>query len=83
MVEYLVGTDAVFCQLVLVQIDTDLLVLQSVGAEVGDGIDAAQAVLQPVDVGVQFPIGFLLAFHRDEQGRGIGNVVHCLQGENA
>ena len=53
-------------QFVLVQADAYLFVFQSVGSEVRDGINAAQSVFQLVYVCIQFPIGFLLAFHRDE-----------------
>ena len=83
IVQNLVRTDTVSCQLVLVKADAYLLVLQSVGAEVGDSIYTSQTVLQPVDIGIQFAIGLLLAFNRDEQGRCVGYVIHSLQGKHA
>ena len=82
VVQNLIGADTVFGQFVLVQADAYLFVFQSVGSQVRDGINAAQSVFQLVYVCIQFPIGFLLAFHRNEQGRGIGDVIHSLQGKN-
>ncbi len=83
LVEYLKRTCAILGQLVLVQIDAYLLVLQSVCAQVGYGVDVAQLVLQIVNVCVQLTIRLLLALHRYEQGRGLGYVVHGLQGNDA
>ena len=75
--------DAVGRQPFMVGVDRDLLLLHAVRAQVRDRLDAAQAVAQVVHVAFQFAVRPRVGFKRDEQRRGVAEVVVGDHGRNA
>lgn len=67
--------DAVGRQPLPVDIDRYLLLLHAVGAQVRDRFDAAQPVAQPVHVLLEFAVGARVGLERDEQRRGVAEIV--------
>ena len=54
-----------------------------VTAQVGYGLDPAQAVFQRLHVSLQFPVGLVFRFQGDQQGGSIAEIIIRDDGEYA
>ena len=75
-------TDAVVRQLVAVDIDTDLVVLQSEHAHLTHALDHTQRVDEGVHIVIQFAVGLILRLHRQQQGGGVAEVIVHHDGQH-
>ena len=75
--------DAVVGELVAVDVDADLVLLQTEDAHLAHTGNHAQGVDELVHVVVELAIGLILRFHREQQRRGVAEVVVDLNGQHA
>ena len=73
---------SVVAQALVVKIYGYLFFLHAAYCHASYALDAAQAVLQTVHIVLKFAVSLVLALHRYEQGGGVSEVVHHLDGEH-